>query len=238
MRKTRKGGVIVKNVVSFPPYRKCHQYDCVPSAFYELGLEAGTNNIKNPEADFMSRSFKDGITTEEILKILDTAYKVKHHTQVYNAENSGDLRDLSVRLANNEAILAGISDPGKEHAFIIFKDSDGELMAREPQLNRTYKFTEYIRLFNVKEFDVIYTEGGERVDRYSHQITPNMIQSLEKKLPWYEYTPNPHSAWHIASTTEPASGRLERGKKNSKPDSNRNGRRMTPYGGTRKRFRK
>lgn len=219
-RKTKRGGVIVTGVASntFPQYRACHSKDCVPSSFYELGMDTGTS-IHDPQQDFMSRCFPNGVSEKEVITILDEAYQIPHYSAVYTREM---LPDLFSRMLNNEALLAGINT----HQFIILREAN-QLFVRDPQYNQSIPIDSYfaeLATHGIYQISVIFTEHGERVPLHGHaRINPYLIQKLasEGKLPSYRYVANPNSAWSIAAAA---------------PDSQKYY--QYPRGGTKRRYRK
>ena len=214
-RKKQQGGVIVTGVASntFPEYRACHGKDCVPSAFYELGMYTGTN-IHDPKLDFISRCFPIGVSEAEIITILDEAYQIPHFSVNYTRDM---LQDLLSRMLNNEALLASTD----LHQFIILKEAD-QLFVREPYLNQSIPIDSYfdeLATESIYHISVIFTEHGDRVPLHGNaRITPYLIQKLasEGKLPHYRFVANPDSAWSIAA---------QKYQKN-------------PRGGTKRRYRK
>ena len=198
-KRTKRGGVIVTGVAShtFPSYRACHSKDCVPSTFYELGMYAGTS-VQDSQYDFIARCFPNGMSEKEVIAILDEAYQIPHYSQVYTKDT---LPDLSLRLVNNEALLAGIDT----HQFIVLKENN-QLFVRESRYNQVIPIDAYLdemATHGIYHFSVIFTERGDRIPlRSEARITPYVIRKLasEGKLPSYRYVPNPNTTWALAST--------------------------------------
>lgn len=187
-----KGGVVITGITSFPDYSRCRpEYDCTPSAFYDLGL------ISREDEAFFARVFPEGIKDFEILSILDAAYGIKHRYQLYRLR---DFDDLKTRLIDGEGLLASSQSviDGKvvAHSFVIYK-KDNELYGRDAQTGTDILLTEYFEKFKIPFAEVTFTEKGERVARQTNKITANLIQTLarEGKLPSYVHANSPTSAW-------------------------------------------
>lgn len=196
-RKTRKGGVIVRDFL-LKPYMSCHIMDCVPSSLYELGLTDMST------AKYLAEGYPRGFGTDELLEILYETYGVVHRYHMYEfTEETKDasLADLKSRLENGEGLLATYNVTSTlGHQFIIFKE-DGVLLARDPIQNIILPLDEYLKGEKSTNFYVIFTDKGERVDRNNLQITKSIIDDLKMKgkLPYFKPPRSTHETWKKAS---------------------------------------
>jgi hypothetical protein len=187
MVKSRKGGVRI-NLHGFKSdVLACARNDCRPSTWYDLGM------ADRVSAEFIAHNYANGINVYDTKTIIEVAYGIKCILMEYTvSSNKKIVADLTLRLSNDQAVLARCDiGANNGHAFIIYKEKD-ELFVRDSQSGRLkIPIIDYFKDLGAINFTVIFSEQGESIEsndppRITKELIIDLYSSGRIKRPIYE----------------------------------------------------